>query len=123
MTWHYDDDHDDYADDGQGLSLTSSGRCLDGVKAYQQALEIDPGFKEALANMGQAYKEHADSQMAAECFRKVLKIDNRHALARRLWGLMRHGLGNHRKAAMASITNRKMGAAKGSPCLTNLDIL
>lgn len=58
-----------------GLALVGSGECVEGVRAYKQALKIDPGMQEAWVNMGQAHKELADAPKAAECFQRAIDLD------------------------------------------------
>ena len=45
-----------------GLCLNALGRPMEAIHAHKRALELDPGFREALANIGQAYKDYGNSR-------------------------------------------------------------
>lgn len=40
-----------------GLCHTSQGDLQDGIKAYEKALRLDPGLKDAWSNLATAHKE------------------------------------------------------------------
>lgn len=45
-----------------GLCLNALGRPMEAIQAHKRALELDPAFREALANIGQAYKDYGNSR-------------------------------------------------------------
>lgn len=67
------------------------------IECYQKALALDPSFRDAEANMGQAYKEMADEQQALHHFGLALK-DNAYAHGHYLRGLAYFGMGLHKHA-------------------------
>jgi Flp pilus assembly protein TadD len=44
-----------------GLCLNALGRPGEAIRAHKRALELDPAFREALANIGQANKDYGNS--------------------------------------------------------------
>lgn len=111
-----------------GLCLNALGRPMEAIHAHKRALELDPAFREALANIGQAYKDYGNSRThlpgllfllvafsrrvwdagvdpllpssvkAEKYFAKGLKVDPNYMHAFHLRGLARFGAGDHRYA-------------------------
>jgi tetratricopeptide (TPR) repeat protein len=101
---------------------------MEAIHAHKRALELDPAFREALANIGQAYKDYGNSRThlpglllllfafsrrvwdagvdpllpssvkAEKYFAKGLKVDPNYMHAFHLRGLARFGAGDHRYA-------------------------
>src|SRR5690348_7476371 len=104
-----------------GLCLNALGRPMEAIHAHKRALELDPAFREALANIGQAYKDYGNSRThlpglllraflcrvwdagvdpllpssvkAEKYFAKGLKVDPNYMHAFHLRGLARFGAG------------------------------
>lgn len=49
-----------------GLCLNALGRPCEAIKAHKRALELDPSFREALANIGQAHKDYGNARTSAK---------------------------------------------------------
>ncbi|CAI5995723.1 unnamed protein product [Closterium sp. NIES-64] len=79
----------------EGLALTGTGACMEGVAAYKKAVALRADFKDAWVNMGQAYKEYGDAENAAKCYQKALDADSSFATVYRYWALLKHGVGDH----------------------------
>jgi tetratricopeptide (TPR) repeat protein len=79
-----------------GLSLTSSGNYAEGIVAHRKAVELDTSYKEGWTHLAQSYKELADSDKAIECLQKAVALDGKYVQAYRLWGILLHGLGDHK---------------------------
>ena len=81
-----------------GLCENAIGNNLIAVEAYQNALKYDKKFKEAIVNMGQAYRDYGMAPEAKEQFIKALEIDSNYIHAYHLKGLMYHAEGKFEEA-------------------------
>ena len=80
------------------LCENAIGNNLIAVEAYQNALKYDKNFKEAIVNMGQAYRDYGMAPEAKEQFIKALEIDSNYIHAYHLKGLMYHAEGKFEEA-------------------------
>jgi tetratricopeptide (TPR) repeat protein len=111
---------------------------MEAIHAHKRALELDPAFREALANIGQAYKDYGNSRThlpglllraflcrvwdagvdpllpssvkAEKYFAKGLKVDPNYMHAFHLRGLARFGAGDHRYSPPPSTWQAKLVA-------------
>eukprot|EP00943_MAST-04B_sp_MAST-4B-sp1_P007832 g7832.t1 len=81
-----------------GLCENAVGSNLVAVKAYQNALKYDSNFKEAIVNMGQAYRDYGMASEAAAQFTNALKMDSNYIHAHHLKGLLYHAEGKLEEA-------------------------
>lgn len=90
-------------DHGNKLTYNYMGQCHiclgegpRAIECYRKALTLDPSFKDAEANMGQAYKELADENRALEHFSLALKDEAyTHGFYLRGWTYFSMGLHKH----------------------------
>ena len=81
-----------------GLCENAIGKNLVAVEAYKEALKYDAQFKEALVNMGQAFRDYGMAQQAQVQFERALEIDTEYIHALHLRGLMFHAEGRMQEA-------------------------
>jgi tetratricopeptide (TPR) repeat protein len=81
-----------------GLCENSLGRTREAVIAYERAIKIEPRFKEALANLAQAYRDFGDRVNSEKQFAKAMEVDKSYVHAFHLRGLMFYGCGEIRLA-------------------------
>ncbi len=74
-------------------------------EAYERALEIDPGHRDARSNLGEWHLVSGDPQAALKCFDTVLETDPRHyeALTNRIAALIELGRPEAEQAAQAAL--------------------
>jgi tetratricopeptide (TPR) repeat protein len=66
----------------RGCSLDSNPATLDAaIEAYQNAIQIEPDFADALTNLGNGYYQKGDRERARDCYRKSLQVDPNHLAA------------------------------------------
>lgn len=68
------------------------------MESHARATSIDPTFKEAWANMAQAYKDYGNFEKAEQLFLKALGIDPHYFHSYHLRGIARFTVGDHRGA-------------------------
>jgi len=56
-----------------GLICQKRGKFADAVAFYQQAIDVDPHFAEALLNMGHAQMSLGAEEQALSCWRRAIK--------------------------------------------------
>lgn len=66
--------------------------------AYERATKIEPKFKEAWANLAQAYRDNGDRSNAEIYFQKALSVDASYVHGYHLRGLLYYGCGEIRLA-------------------------
>ncbi len=59
----------------QGNDLVQSGQLQRAVEAYQKAIELDPNYQAAYANLGVVYYQLEQLDLAAQQYEKALEID------------------------------------------------
>ena len=57
-----------------GLAKAGLAQYDAAITCYRRALELDPGFSEALSNIGAALKQKGDLDGAIDCFKQALKL-------------------------------------------------
>lgn len=66
----------------RGCSLDSNPATLDAaIEAYQNAVQIQPDFADALTNLGNGYYQKGDKEKARDCYLKSLWVDPNHLAA------------------------------------------
>lgn len=68
------------------------------MESQRKAILINPDFKEAWANMGQAAKELGDAESAEKYYRKALEIDPKNSQIFHLLGTLYFGCGRHKES-------------------------
>eukprot|EP01104_Vermistella_antarctica_P011610 TRINITY_DN3259_c0_g1_i1.p1 TRINITY_DN3259_c0_g1~~TRINITY_DN3259_c0_g1_i1.p1 ORF type:complete len:828 (-),score=152.43 TRINITY_DN3259_c0_g1_i1:364-2847(-) len=81
-----------------GLCLNGIGNPTAAIAAHKHAIELKPDFKEAFANMAQAYRDNGDFQNAEKYFSTAISLDPNYVHSYHLRGLARFGVGEHTKA-------------------------
>jgi len=81
-----------------GLCENALGRTREAVIAYERATKIEPKFKEAWANLAQAYRDNGDRSNAEIYFQKALSVDASYVHGYHLRGLLYYGCGEIRLA-------------------------
>ncbi len=71
-----------------GIQLVEHGSLPDGIRAYQQAVRVDPGYAPAYHNMGNAYRSLGDFPEAEISYRQALRIDPALAEAHHALGML-----------------------------------
>ena len=57
-----------------GASLANGGHCQEALKAYNKALDINPGFVRALYNSAISYSNLGEHFLASQCFLKAIHM-------------------------------------------------
>lgn len=60
---------------GRGADLAEAGKYEESVKAFGQAIQLEPRLAKAHYNMGLSYMHLHQADQAAACFRRALEID------------------------------------------------
>lgn len=81
-----------------GEELFEQQRFQDAIRHYRAALEIHPGYLEAMNNLGLAMEALGKKEQAADCYRKVLRIDPNFEKAHINLGKMMSSEGRFQKA-------------------------
>jgi tetratricopeptide (TPR) repeat protein len=81
-----------------GIALSDSGRAAEAAKAFDRALELDPGFVEAVQNLGIVRIRSEDAAGARDLFRKALAADDKLPRAWNGLGVALARLGDERAA-------------------------
>jgi len=68
------------------------------VEAHMKAISLDRTFKEAWANMAQAYKDWGNYEKAEQFFTKSLEFDPNYVHSYHLRAMARFGVGEHFRA-------------------------
>lgn len=76
-----------------GTSLAAMGRCKEAIKAYESALQHDPSLKEAHINIGQAYRDLAEVDLAESHFSRAVDMNPNFVPSHWRRGLLRHVMG------------------------------
>ena len=66
--------------------------------AYENAVKLDPKFKEAYVNLAQLHREAGKGDDAIRVFKRAIKLDAKYMHAAHLYGLCLHGMGRTREA-------------------------
>lgn len=61
-----------------GEALRQSGEHLDALRAFQRAIEIEPGMADAFSNLGNLYGDVSDEESAVASYRSAISIDAQH---------------------------------------------
>ena len=59
-----------------GASLANGNRCSDALKAYNRALDLNPGFVRALYNCAISYSNLGEHHLAAQFFLRAIHMQN-----------------------------------------------
>jgi tetratricopeptide (TPR) repeat protein len=62
--------------------------------ALEEAIQIDPGYEEALYNLAMAEEEGADAQKSVELLERAIQIDPEYSIAHQQLGVRYHRLGD-----------------------------
>jgi tetratricopeptide (TPR) repeat protein len=81
-----------------GIQLVERGNLPDGIRAYQQAVRVDPGYGPAYHNMGNAYRAERDISHAEAAYHRALKADPNLAESRHALGLLYLSQGRNQEA-------------------------
>ena len=68
------------------------------LAAYQNAIKLDPKFKEAYTNLAQLHREAGNGDEAVRVFKRAINLDATYLHAAHLYGLCLHGMGRTREA-------------------------
>ena len=96
----------------RGLCESQLGACAAATAAFGKCLQIDPGFKEAWLNLGQAHRDAGDGDSARRAFNACLRVDGAFDQAHHALGLLLYGLGDF---AAAQTSFDACVAAAGGP--------
>ena len=64
-----------------GAALQQRGALREAVRAYEQAILLDPSMVDAHYNLGAAHQELAQPELAAACYARVVALRPAHHLA------------------------------------------
>ena len=64
-----------------GAALQQRGALREAVRAYEQAILLDPAMVDAHYNLGAAHQELAQPELAAACYARVVALRPAHHLA------------------------------------------
>jgi len=81
-----------------GIQLVEHGSLPDGIRAYQQAVRVDPGYAPAYHNMGNAYRSLGDFLEAEASYRQALRVDPALAEAHHALGMLYGSQGRYPEA-------------------------
>lgn len=81
-----------------GIQLVESGSLPGGIRAYQQAVRVDPGYAPAYHNMGNAYLSLGDFPEAETSYRQALRVDPALAEAHHALGMLYVSQGRYTEA-------------------------
>ena len=81
-----------------GLCYIQLGDVPEALAAYQNAVKLDPKFKEAYVNLAQLHREAGKGDEAIRVFKRAIKLDAKYMHAAHLYGLCLHGMGRTREA-------------------------
>ena len=90
-----------------------AGRPAEAIALFERALQNDPGFSQALVNMGVALRHRDEPQRAEESFLMALEIDPREMAA--VSNLAALYLGQGRQAEAAPLLERVAGHLRRNP--------
>jgi tetratricopeptide (TPR) repeat protein len=93
-----------------GIQLVEHGSLPDGIRAYQQAVRVDPGYAPAYHNMGNAYRSLGDFSEAEASYHQALRVDPALAEAHHALGMLYGSQGRYPEA----VKEMEM-AVKGRP--------
>ena len=65
----------------KGLALFGEGKCAEAVEAYQKALELSPGWTEAMHGLAMAYMNEGKLDDAIRVGNEIVAIDKNDAFA------------------------------------------
>jgi tetratricopeptide (TPR) repeat protein len=81
-----------------GIQLVEHGSLPDGIRAYQQAVRVDPGYTPAYHNMGNAYRSLGDFPEAEASYHQALRVDPALAEAHHALGMLYGSQGRYPEA-------------------------
>jgi len=81
-----------------GILLVERGSLPEGIRAYQQAVRVDPGYAPAYHNMGNAYRSSGDFPEAEDSYRQALRVDPALAEAHHALGMLYGSQGRYPEA-------------------------
>lgn len=81
-----------------GICLTTIGQAAQALHCLKKAVQLNPRYKEAFLNIGQAHKELGCFEEANTFYSKALTIDENYFQAYHLRGVAKHSSGRHYEA-------------------------
>jgi tetratricopeptide (TPR) repeat protein len=81
-----------------GIQLVEHGSLPDGIRAYQQAVRVDPGYAPAYHNMGNAYCSLGDFPDAEASYHQALRVNPALAEAHHALGMLYGSQGRYPEA-------------------------
>jgi Flp pilus assembly protein TadD len=96
-----------------GVETLTAGETADSIKLFEKALQYDPGFSQALVNMGVALRRNGEPVRAEESFLLALEVDSGEMAA--VSNLAALYLGQGRAAEAAPLLDRVAGHLRRNP--------
>jgi tetratricopeptide (TPR) repeat protein len=93
----------------EGVEAFGDGKLDDAIAAYQKALEIDPGYQDALHGLARAQFDNGDADGAIVSAKRLVELDPDDILAHTSLSMFYHSKGLIEEAEKEGNTARVLG--------------
>jgi tetratricopeptide (TPR) repeat protein len=93
----------------KAVDAFGEGNLDESIKTYRQALEVDPGYQDALHGLARALLDHGRLPEAEETAKRLIEIDNDDVLAHTSLSMIYHAQGRIEDAEKEGNVAKIMG--------------